>query len=357
MHNQREPGDTSPFAGPGDASHAGLGAASHAGSGDLSPYAMPGDVTPGAHGQSQSQSQSQTGTLTQEPGVRGRSDLLGLGAPRGPDFLPGAPGRRAEPPLAAPLAAPPAARPVTPGRGRVLMVATLVAAVVGGGAGVAGGWLAGGSTPAPVALPRSTAGPVAVAGGLSAIAAQVLPSVVSVQAGGSSGSGFVIDAAGHILTNEHVVSGSAQVSVVLEDGRRLRADVIGSDDRNDLAVLAVPAGQGLVPAVLGRSGDVTVGDQVLAVGSPLGLSGTVTSGIVSAVDREVPFGRGGQTTAVQTDASINPGNSGGPLVNARGEVIGVNTAILSRRGGGSIGIGFAIPIDRAANVAERIIRN
>ncbi|MFD0659451.1 S1C family serine protease [Thermocatellispora tengchongensis] len=234
-----------------------------------------------------------------------------------------------------------------------------MAAVVGGGAGVAGARL--GAEPqraAPVALPRSTAGPVTVPGGLSGIAAQVLPSVVSVETGGGNGSGFVIDATGHILTNAHVVDGRTQVSVVFDDGRRASAEVVGSDETNDLAVLAVRDATALTPAVLGRSADVAVGDQVLAIGSPLGLQGTVTSGIVSAVDREVPFGGSGAgLTALQTDASINPGNSGGPLVNARGEVIGVNTAILSRRGGGSIGIGFAIPIDRAADVAERIIRN
>jgi putative serine protease PepD len=285
-----------------------------------------------------------------------QSDLLGLGAPRGPDFLPVSHRWQQDTPPPLPASSP--SIPAAPGRSRILMTAALVAAIVGGGTGVAGGWLIGASRqPPPVSLPRSTAGPVAVAGGLSSIAAQVLPSVVSVEAGGSAGSGFVIDTAGHILTNEHVVSDRTRVTVVFDDGRRMPAQVIGSDDNNDLAVLAVQAGGGLTPAVLGRSGDVAVGDQVLAVGSPLGLSGTVTSGIVSAVDRQVPFGGGGQTTAVQTDASINPGNSGGPLVNVRGEVIGVNTAILSRRGGGSIGIGFAIPIDRAANVAERIIRN
>ncbi|MBB5133002.1 putative serine protease PepD [Thermocatellispora tengchongensis] len=288
-----------------------------------------------------------------------RGGALGLGRPRGPDFLPGASAPPAAPPPGAGVGPAPAAPVAAPRRGRVLLTAALVAAVVGGGAGVAGARL--GAEPqraAPVALPRSTAGPVTVPGGLSGIAAQVLPSVVSVETGGGNGSGFVIDATGHILTNAHVVDGRTQVSVVFDDGRRASAEVVGSDETNDLAVLAVRDATALTPAVLGRSADVAVGDQVLAIGSPLGLQGTVTSGIVSAVDREVPFGGSGAgLTALQTDASINPGNSGGPLVNARGEVIGVNTAILSRRGGGSIGIGFAIPIDRAADVAERIIRN
>ncbi|SDR03681.1 S1C family serine protease [Thermostaphylospora chromogena] len=283
----------------------------------------------------------------------------GLGTPRGPDFLP--PPQAPPPPQtppAPPVAHGPAARASTPtpGTGRLLLAAAVVAAAVGGGAGVAGSRLLAEQPPAPTALPRSTAGPVAAPGSLSAIAAQVLPSVVSIETGSGGGSGFVIDHAGHILTNAHVVEGRAGVTVVFDDGRRIYGTVIGSDEDNDLAVISVDAA-GLTPVTLGRSSDVSVGDQVLAIGSPLGLQGTVTAGIVSALDRRVPVGRGGGFTAVQTDASINPGNSGGPLVNARGEVIGVNTAILSRRGGGSIGIGFAIPIDRAADVAEDIIRD
>jgi putative serine protease PepD len=191
---------------------------------------------------------------------------------------------------------------------------------------------------------------------MSATAARVLPSVVSVESGSAGGSGFVVDDRGHILTNAHVVDGNATATVVLSDGRRLSARVIGADDDEDLAVLEVRYPGELTPATLGRSAGLSVGDQVLAIGSPLGLSGTVTAGIVSALDREVRLG-GARRTAVQTDASINPGNSGGPLVNARGEVVGVNTAIAAGRGGGNIGIGFAIPIDRAAPIAERIIRN
>ncbi|MEO3811622.1 trypsin-like peptidase domain-containing protein [Sphaerisporangium sp. B11E5] len=283
------------------------------------------------------------------------NEPLGLGRPRGPAFLPGVVDR---PPVPPPSGPPPAAPPrERTGTTRVLLAAAVVAALTGGAAGVAVSGLAtGGGGAPPVALPRSTAGPVATAGGLSGVAARVLPSVVSIEAPGGRGSGFVIDTAGHILTNAHVVAGGSEVTAVLHDGRRVTARVVGAEDDDDLAVLAVDGVPGLGPAVLGRSGDVAVGDQVLAVGSPLGLSGTVTAGIVSAVDRVVPLSNG-RLRAVQTDASINPGNSGGPLVNARGEVIGVNTAILSRRGGGSTGIGFAIPIDRAASVAERIIRN
>ncbi|SDH00003.1 putative serine protease PepD [Nonomuraea jiangxiensis] len=298
--------------------------------------------------------------------------MRGLGSPRGPEFLTLPLGARQEPAEArravlqvplfqgTPPQAPPAPAPKTPAappRGRLLLIAALVAAVTGAGAGVAGARLIEGAGPAPfVALPRVPPAPSASLTGMSATAARVLPSVVSIQAGRAGGSGFALDGQGHILTNAHVVRGEQEVTVVLNDGRRLNARVIGEDDGEDLAVLEVDHSGDLTPATLGRSSELSVGDQVLAIGSPLGLTGTVTAGIVSATDREVRLG-GYWRTAVQTDASINPGNSGGPLVNARGEVVGVNTAIAAGRGGGNIGIGFAIPIDRAAPIAERIIRN
>ncbi|GAA2205597.1 hypothetical protein GCM10009850_010550 [Nonomuraea monospora] len=307
--------------------------------------------------------------------------MRGLGSPRGPEFRTVPMGGREEAPHSAapqgaappligpPLIGPPQHHhpvprtPVTPPPprgGRILVTAALVAALTGAAAGVAGAAgarLLEGTEPAPAAaLPRVAPAPSASLAGLSATAARVLPSVVSVETRSSGGSGFVIDDRGHILTNAHVVSGSSTVTVVLHDGSRLTARVAGADDDEDLAVLEVDYPRELTPATLGRSADLSVGDQVLAIGSPLGLSGTVTSGIVSALDREVRLG-GSRRTAVQTDASINPGNSGGPLVNARGEVVGVNTAIAASRGGGNIGIGFAIPIDRAAPIAERIIRN
>ncbi|HYN92767.1 MAG TPA: trypsin-like peptidase domain-containing protein, partial [Pilimelia sp.] len=195
---------------------------------------------------------------------------------------------------------------------------------------------------------------------LVAAAAQVLPGVVSVQVrterGVGSGSGFVLDARGHIVTNEHVVDGGGTVSVLGSDGRRLTAEVVGGDAENDIAVLRVTPSPALRPLPLAAAGSTRVGEPVLAVGSPLGLSGTVTAGIVSALNRQVRLGdSGARRAAVQTDASINPGNSGGPLVNARGEVVGVNTAIASLEGGGSIGIGFAVPIERAQRAAQQII--
>ncbi|MFF0324375.1 S1C family serine protease [Nonomuraea angiospora] len=275
--------------------------------------------------------------------------MRGLGSPRGPEFVIPASGIPATPPQDV--------SQDSPRKGRLLVAAALVAALTGAAAGVAGARLSEGSEPAPAAaLPRVAPAPSTSLGGLSATAARVLPSVVSVETGSGGGSGFVVDASGHILTNAHVIRGGDRATVVLNDGRRISARVIGEDDDEDLAVLEVDYPRELTPATLGRSGDLAVGDQVLAIGSPLGLSGTVTAGIVSALDREVRLGSA-RRTAVQTDASINPGNSGGPLVNVRGEVVGVNTAIASGRGGGNIGIGFAIPIDRAAPIAERIIRN
>ncbi len=282
--------------------------------------------------------------------------MIGLGRPSGPEFV--------TPPLTRPDASVmpgvrAAPRPAAPLRGgRLLLTAVLVAAVTGGAAGLAGAAVfAGGERPPPAAaLPRAAPAPAGSLPGMSATAARVLPSVVSIELRRGGGSGFVVDGRGHILTNAHVVRGESDVTVVLSDGRRLEARVLGADDDEDLAVLAVDGLATLPPATLGRSAELSVGEQVLAIGSPLGLSGTVTAGIVSALDREVRLG-GSARTAVQTDASINPGNSGGPLVNARGEVVGVNTAIAAGRGGGNIGIGFAIPIDRAAPIAERIIRN
>ncbi|TDE57978.1 trypsin-like serine protease [Nonomuraea mesophila] len=316
--------------------------------------------------------------------------VRGLGRPSGPEFrtallggpqelilgpppVPGPPPPREAPTQPPPILGPPAQSPPVHGeppvrgarhgqgaaapRGRLLVVAALVAATAGGAAGVAGARLSGVSEPVPVtALPRVAPAPSSGLTGLSATAARVLPSVVSVEAGSRGGSGFVVDGRGHILTNAHVVGTSSLATVVLNDGRRLSARVVGADDDEDLAVLVVDRPDELTPAVLGRSSDLSVGERVLAIGSPLGLSGTVTAGIVSALDREVRLG-GASRTAVQTDASINPGNSGGPLVNDRGEVVGVNTAIAAGRGGGNIGIGFAIPIDRAAPIAERIMRN
>jgi S1-C subfamily serine protease len=216
----------------------------------------------------------------------------------------------------------------------------------------------GGAEPATAAPPPAGGVPSDLVGA----AARVLPGVVSVQvrtaSGGGSGSGFVFDGRGHIVTNNHVVAAGGRggnITVVGSDGRRLNAEVVGTDPSNDIAVLRVDDAAALDRLALADPRATRVGEPVLAVGSPLGLSGTVTAGIVSALDRPVRLGGSSRQTAVQTDASINPGNSGGPLVNARGEVIGVNTAIATLEGGGSIGIGFAVPIERARQVADSLI--
>ncbi|WP_344387964.1 S1C family serine protease, partial [Asanoa iriomotensis] len=191
-------------------------------------------------------------------------------------------------------------------------------------------------------------------GDLVGAAATALPGVVQVRAGAAGGSGFLTDQSGHIITNNHVVANASTVSVVGADGRRRSDEVVGLDPSSDIAVLRVASTDGLRPLAF-AAGSPRVGEAVLAVGSPLGLSGTVTAGIVSALDRQVRLGEGGRRAAIQTDASINPGNSGGPLVNTRGEVVGVNTAIATLEGGGNIGIGFAIPVERARAAAQQII--
>ncbi len=166
------------------------------------------------------------------------------------------------------------------------------------------------------------------------------------------GSGVIVSADGYVLTNNHVVSNADELNVELSNGRAYKAKLIGADDKSDVAVLKIDA-EGLMPAVLGDSSRVEVGDWVIAVGSPFGLSQTVTAGIISATNRQTGILRGasGYEDFLQTDAAINPGNSGGPLVNLRGEVIGINTAINSRTGT-SAGVGFAIPANMAARIME-----
>lgn len=211
-----------------------------------------------------------------------------------------------------------------------------------------------------------------------AVATAVSPGVVSITVQGSQGegkgSGVVIDTKGHVLTNHHVANGagdSAQISVTLSDGSTYDAKVVGSDASTDLAVLSITdPPKDLKPVPMGSSASLKVGDPVMAIGNPLGLSGTVTTGIVSALDRPVttseqssdPFGRssGGEaavTNAVQTSAAINPGNSGGALVDAAGRLVGINSSIAALGGGqsGSIGIGFAIPVDTARMIADQLI--
>ncbi len=190
------------------------------------------------------------------------------------------------------------------------------------------------------------------AGGTTTASAaeRVLPSVVQVRAGTRGGSGVIIDES-HVVTNGHVVVGAETVELLLGDGRSVTGRVLGADERNDIAV--VEADLGATPAAaLGSSAGLQIGQPVIAVGSPLGLTGSVTAGVVSAVDRSADDFPG---PMIQTDASINQGNSGGPLVDLRGQVVGINTAIATVGSSGNIGIGFAVPIDRAADVADSII--
>ena len=207
---------------------------------------------------------------------------------------------------------------------------------------------------------------------IAGIAARVSPAVVSISVtvanGGDTGSGFFINSNGYILTNNHVVAAAAtggNISVNLINGKNYAAKIIGRDSSYDLAVLKIDVTD--APALaLGDSDKVQVGDNVIAIGSPLGLAGTVTSGIISAKNRAVTSGSGtGESSfinAIQTDAAINPGNSGGPLVDQSGAVIGVNSAIASMGAtfgsqAGSIGLGFAIPINQARKTADQLIKN
>jgi serine protease Do len=164
-----------------------------------------------------------------------------------------------------------------------------------------------------------------------------------------NGSGVVIDNQGHILTNNHVVSGAKTITVTLKDGRKVEAKIVGRDRYSDLAVLKIDA-PGLVPAKLGASDKLRPGEWVLAIGSPLGFDHSVTLGIISAISRRVPD-LNANVDFIQTDAAINPGNSGGPLVNLRGEVVGINTAISGR----GQNIGFAIPVNTVKQVSDSLI--
>ena len=198
---------------------------------------------------------------------------------------------------------------------------------------------------------------------VSDVADQVLPSVVSIAVGPGGGTGVIISSDGDILTNNHVAAAAqgGDLRVTFSDGTTASAEIVGLDPVTDLAVIRAEGVSDLQPATLGSSADLRVGDQVVAIGSPLGLDGTVTTGIVSALNRPVTAGdrTGGQTSTfggIQTDAPINPGNSGGPLVDMSGQVVGINSAIATIPGSeGSIGLGFAIPIDQARIVAEQLV--
>ncbi|MFF9137690.1 trypsin-like peptidase domain-containing protein [Streptomyces albogriseolus] len=264
-------------------------------------------------------------------------------------------------------------------RRRTLIGGALIIALVSGVAGgVVGVQLERSGGIGAVELPQAGVeapdrDPDSVAG----IAAQALPSVVTLHVSGGgragTGTGFVLDDRGHILTNDHVVEPAGEngdITVTFHSGDTAEATVVGRDSGYDLAVVRVKGVRGLTPLPLGNSDNVQVGDPVVAIGAPFDLAGTVTSGIISA--RERPITAGGEkgdgsdvsyVDALQTDAPINPGNSGGPLLDGKGRVIGINSAIRSADGGldpeggqsGSIGLGFAIPINQGKRVAEELI--
>ncbi|WP_329281203.1 S1C family serine protease [Streptomyces sp. NBC_00691] len=294
-------------------------------------------------------------------------------------------------PAGAPAGGPGSRRRAKRGVGLMAAVAITAAAIGGGTATL----IQQATEDTPVAAASHVNGTNVSAGDtgtVAGVAAAVSPSIVEISAsstsGKSTGSGVIITSDGEIVTNNHVVSGASEITVQLSNGKSYRAAVVGTDPDKDLALIKLQGASGLKTATLGDSSKVRVGDQVVAIGSPEGLTGTVTSGIVSALDRDVtvakdddgsgrdqqqgqqqydprqgwPFEFGGQqfngdtgsskTTykALQTDASLNPGNSGGALINMNGEIIGINSAMYSPSSSngstaGSVGLGFAIPVD------------
>ena len=293
----------------------------------------------------------------------------------------------------------PRLRPKNSRRGATVAGA-VVAAVVGGGIGAATMGIAGranDTTPTKAPVAQAPAAPLPAAkqpaGSVEQVAAKVMPSVVKLKIDmgggqGDEGSGIVLSADGLILTNNHVVAPAAgddqgarpasadstdgrgaTKTVTFSNGQTAPFTIVGTDPTGDLAIVRAQGVSGLTPITIGSSKDVKVGQQVVAIGSPLGLQGTVTTGIVSALDRPVAAGDGSGSDvtvldAIQTDAAINPGNSGGALVNMNGELIGVNSAIASMGGGdagsgggqsGSIGLGFAIPADQAKRIADELV--
>jgi putative serine protease PepD len=257
-----------------------------------------------------------------------------------------------------------------PSRGKLVAGASAIALMSGLLGGAVGASLADRDTQATpsTSVPTATA-PAAVPDvppdSVAGIANAVLPSVVSIATGTGTGSGVIVSEDGTIVTNNHVISAAAnggEITVRLQDGRTLDATLVGRSPAYDLAVLDVD-GEDLPAAPLGTSSNLVVGQPVVAVGSPLGLDGTVTSGIISALNRPVTAGDRQDEVAfinaVQTDAAINPGNSGGPLLDAEGRIIGINSAIVtlgsSLRQGGSIGLGFAIPADQVSRTLQEIL--
>jgi putative serine protease PepD len=284
------------------------------------------------------------------------------------------------PPVEPPPVAPPPAAPPRGPRHTGTAVLLALALVIGGAVGGGVAELVRDDSPAAVtgttALDPRSLGAV-TKGTPEAAAATIAPSVVTVEVTGQvgspfggvqsqsdTGSGIIIRSEGYVLTNNHVVAAAVDggsVHVTLSDGRTVPASIVGTDPSNDLAVLKIEGASGLKAATFAKSDDLRVGQQVLAVGAPLGLANTVTQGIVSTLHRPVRTGQSSDQfaviDAVQTDAAINPGNSGGALVDLAGRVVGINSAIATAGGStGNIGVGFAIPSETATKVADQIIR-
>ncbi|KAB2341363.1 S1C family serine protease [Actinomadura rudentiformis] len=291
-----------------------------------------------------------------------------MGAPGGFGAPPGGPNWAPVPPPPVPVRGGPSIS--------VLAVIGLIIALVAGGVGAGVAVMASDDDGGSVSLgggSGSGAGPAVKnrpPDSIAGIAQKVLPSVVMIRVEtpggqGGAGTGFIVNG-GYIVTNNHVVSaggGDPQIKVVFTDKKQLPATIKGRDPSSDIAVLKPEGAHSLPALTIGNSDDLAVGDPVVAIGSPLGLQSSVTSGIISSMNRAVPTrgeggGDGSVLNAIQTDAAINPGNSGGPLVDLKGRVIGINTAIATLNGGqesGSIGLGFAIPINHGKRVAEEII--
>jgi putative serine protease PepD len=250
----------------------------------------------------------------------------------------------------------------SPGRGprRSRLLGALLALVLAAGGGFGIARLTAGSQEQPqarasAARPPARQVPPVRGEPVASVAKALLPSVVQLETGSGVGSGVVYDPDGLVLTAAHVVEGASEVTVRLADGARIRGEVVGADEATDVAVVRV-ARTGLDAAALAVDSPVRVGQLAVAIGSPFGLEGTVTSGVVSAVGRSVVMGDGESVASmIQTDAPINPGNSGGALADRRGRVIGINDSIRTPTGANA-GVGFAIPIDTAASVAEDLLR-
>ncbi|WP_410631691.1 S1C family serine protease [Amycolatopsis sp. cmx-4-83] len=338
----------------------------------------PGPASPGGH--QPHQSTPQYGPYTQQ-----QYGYQHQAAPN-PLFTP-------QPPLQQPGQAPTALKTKPRRGGRVALIVSataLGAALVGGVGGAAIVGLTTNSadgTTTSVSAPAASGQPVSnsTTGDVSGVAAKVTPSVVQINVttdqGEAIGSGVILTADGRILTNAHVVDGARNVVITTSDGKKYQASVVGADTKADIAVVQAQNASGLTAATLGDSSKLVVGQSVVAIGSPGGLQNTVTTGIVSALNRNLsdigegqqqqqsPFSRTSNQaesspsyTAIQTDASINQGNSGGALVDAQGNVIGINSALYSpsasaNGSAGSVGIGFAIPINDAKKIVDQIVNN